>query len=217
VRSMSWKRFKIISDWLQNGWSLAVLLFPSAGAAVSGWSAYFAHEPWHKILFWSTSVFCFLILSISKLSSWLRETAISEKIKLGAFRILIGKSDNAPDFVAQCELKLLNKSVFNLYYKIDEAELILAGKGAIHRTIETAIMIIQAQSDTVISFATIDGIKAEPMDGRMILKLKYGKTKDILDHEFKLVAEPRIAVILNEKGEFLGSASNYAIKEVSYI
>jgi hypothetical protein len=113
-------------------------------------------------------------------------------------------------------MKILNRSIWDLYYQLDEAELSLAGKTAKQNTIDKAVLIIQAQSDTTISFPSILWITAEPMTGRAKLKLKYGKHPSHLNHTFDLVAEPIINVAINEKHEPVGAMASMVIKELKY-
>jgi hypothetical protein len=215
---MFFKRVDWIIGAAQNWWGFVVWLFPSGGAIMSAWSAHLLQEPWHLILFYSTGVFCFSVLGLTRLSVWSRENTIVGSLKADNFAALFGKTNQqSSDFSANCTIELQNKSLFVLYYQLEEADLSLSGRtNPCPPVMQSETMLIQVGSSTRIQFKTIPGLKPEPMTGMLKLKLKYGKKKESLNNRFELVAEPQIAIVANEKGP-VGVLSTFAIKEMKYL
>jgi len=206
---------RIIGD-AQNWWGLSIWLFPSLGMTMSAWSAYLLQEPWHIILFYAAGVFCFLVLGVKNISVWSRENAIVGSLKADNFATMFGPtSEQSSDFSANCSIELQNKSLFVLYYQLEDADCSLSGRTN-PGTMQSETMLIQVGSSTRIQFRTIPGLKPEPMTGMLKLKLKYGKKKESLNNSFELVAEPQIAMIASEKG-ISGVFSTVAIKEMKYL
>ena len=212
---MRWKHFKTAFEWASNGWNILLFLFPSVGAIVSACSAYLAHEPWHMILFWATGTFCFLIVALNHFSSLLRQNTTFAALKLDMFSVLI-VTDGKHELYARCSIKLINNSLFDLYYQLIDAELSLAGKTSPKNDVTNAVLLIQRQSDMTIQFSDIPGVKQEPMSGRMKLIIKYCKSIENLNHAIEFLAEPTVAIINNEKGEAIGAGSNFLVKSIKY-
>jgi hypothetical protein len=182
---------------------------------VSAWSAYLLSQPLYIAMFYASGVFCFGIVGLSKWSVWDRENTIYGKLKASSFSAFIAKISD--DLVANCACEIENKSLFDIYYQLEEADLALAGKTNISGIVDNAIMIVQSTSSNSISFATIRGLKPEAMSGRMKLKLKYGKKKEHLNHRFEIIAEPQISVGLNEEGDVVATRATLRLIDVKYL
>ena len=124
--------------------------------------------------------------------------------------------DEKHELYARCSIKLINNSLFDLYYQLIDAELSLAGKTSPKNDVSNAVLLIQRQSDINIQFSDTPGVKKEPMSGRMKLVIKYGKNIENLNHSIELLAEPTVAIINNEKGEAIGAGSNFLVKSIKY-
>jgi len=199
----------------ESGWVIFGFLFPAAAAATTAWLARRSKEPWHLVLFYSAGAFAFAAVSITNLSTWTRENTIFGKLKPDSFMAMVVKVAGSKDeLAANCSMELQNKSMRDVFYQLEEAELSLNGRTAAGNTIDRSILMIQAQSSVRISFATIRDIKAEPMTGRLKLKIRYGGDKDALSYQFELEAEPQVSPALNDKGEPLAVMATFAIKDM---
>ena len=181
--------------------------------------SYIAHQPWHLILFWSSGVFCFGTVAITTLSSWVRDNTISGKLKLDLFSAIIGiqKVENDEVWAANCSIKIFNKGLYDLYYQLQDTELSLSETTSKDNKIDKTILLIQSGSDMTIGFPTILRIEPGPLEGRVKLTLKYGKSKKSLPYTLRLLGTPRVHAFLNDKGEVIGTLANIAIEDMKYM
>ena len=159
----------------QNWWGIIIWLFPSVGAAVSALSAYLLSQPLYMALFYASGVFCFGIVGLSHWSVWSRENTIYGKLKADAFSAFMAKTFD--DLVANCSCEIQNRSFFDVYYQLEDADLSLAGKTSTSSEIDHAIMLIQAASSNRNQFRNNFRLKTGSYEWQDETKTKVWKEK----------------------------------------
>jgi hypothetical protein len=158
----------------QTIWGWLQLLFPWLGAVVTGILAYGERAHWSIIIFLACGVLCFLSVSVHHISSWWRGNSIKGKIRLEHLQATqLWKPSSTDDgFALNCVFFIKNHSTFDLYFKLEDAQLILQGKTAIEKNINKQTMILPQGAIVAIQLPTIFGINVkEQATGDAILKI----------------------------------------------
>jgi hypothetical protein len=121
---------------------------------------------------------------------------------------------------ALCSAGLHNTSVFEIFYEIEESDLVLDGKtrNAIASNSILEPLIIQAGTTTYFRFASIENVALGPIgEGRMMLRVKYGKKASRLTRTIKVTAEPIVGLMHDPgTGKLIGIMSSLRYREIRY-
>jgi hypothetical protein len=209
------RRFSAAFADLQNIWIVLAIVFPSLAAAVSAWSAWAAGLPWYLLLFYTIGVLCFGSVAAVQVSSWLRGNSTYGTLRIDAFNALLFKArPNDQTYSANCNALMQNRSLFDLYYRIEDGDLSISGN--VHPNPvanEIVPMIIQPNVPIVINFATIQNLPNKPMTGRLKLRIAYGGSQSHLNRAFELSGEPQIGVTTDSAGNVVGVRSSINNRE----
>ena len=110
----------------QTLWGWLLLLFPGLGAVVTGVLAHGENVPWSFIIFLACGVLCFLSVSIHYTSNWWRDNSVKGKVRLEQLQVVqVGKKLSSDErFTLNCQFIVKNHSMFDLYFRLDDALLI---------------------------------------------------------------------------------------------
>jgi hypothetical protein len=133
---------------------------------------------------------------------------------------VFGKDPSDGKLFAICSLGLHNTSTFDIYYEIEDANLVLDGRATTSTATSAPIsepLIIQAGAISYFRFASIPNVTIGSMGGMMKLKAKYGKKSNQLNRSVRIVAEPVIGLALDPQTDKpIGTVSTLSYREVVY-
>jgi hypothetical protein len=151
--------FKNIINLIGSGqtiWNGLLFLFPGLGAVVTGILAHGENVPWSFIIFLACGVLCFLSVSIHYASNWWRDNSVKGKVRLEQLQVVqVGKQRSSDDmFTLNCKFIVTNHSMFDLYFRLDDALLILQGKSG-DKNISKQIIILPTGVASNILFRSV--------------------------------------------------------------
>jgi hypothetical protein len=196
------------------GW---ISFFPGLGAIVTGILASHEGVPPSVIIFLACGVLCFLSVSIHYTSNWWKDNSVKGKVRLEDFRVAqIWQPRTNDGFAMNCVFLIKNHSMFDLYYRIEDALLILQGRTG-EKNINKQIIMLPSGAIGAIQVSTILGINTnDPSSGTATLKLCFGKNDQHLNHNYEVDGLPNISFALDDKGNVVGAPANILFRSVTY-